>query len=118
MINKVVYEKFEKIAEDASDIILKNMDVCEKEYVHLQNEQLNSIKNIFVPISTASQMSMYTMREVLCELLCDEEKTEELVAESNEIILEAGHSLTVKKGNQRIEINDNGVVVFSSESGK
>jgi len=112
MIEKVVYEKFKEISEDASNMIVENMNVCKKEYAYLQNEQLeHGIKNILVPTSTAYQMSMYMMAEVLCELLCGEEKEDESSNESNEIILDAGQSLTIKKGEHRIEINDNGVVV-------
>lgn len=119
VIVDVIYEKADKWSKDTSEVLIDNIKNYGININELNNEQLEKyVYNTMVPISTVYQLCLYTMSSVLSELLCNEEKADESSNESNEIILDAGKSLTVINGNHRIEINDNGVVVFSSESGK
>lgn len=119
MIEDAVYGSFDKISKFTPEIVMENIKRNKDLIDEFEDARAGVASfDIMVSTATASHLFLNTIVNILCELLCDEEKADESSNESNEIILDAGKSLTVINGNHRIEINDNGVVVFNSESSK
>lgn len=78
MIENVVREKSQKVIEHTAEILLENVEKCIDNHKVFEDKNFaNQLTNIMIPVGTAYQIGVYTMIDVLCELLCEEEKTEE-----------------------------------------
>lgn len=73
MIENVVHEKAQKVTEHTAEILLENMDNCIDNHRVFEDKNFaNQLTNTMIPISTAYQISVLTMINVLCELFCEE----------------------------------------------
>ena len=76
-IEKAILDVAEKITENTSKLLGDNYINCSKIPDEIEDKDVGKyVSDVMVPISTAYQLSLYTMYNVLCELLCDEEERE------------------------------------------
>lgn len=73
MIENIVEKNAQKVTEYTAEILLENMENCIDKHRVFENKNFaNQLTNTMIPISTAYQISVLTMINVLCELLCEE----------------------------------------------
>lgn len=77
IIGEVISDVAKEMTKRTSEILLENYENCLNIPNDIEDKEVGSyLSNVMVPLSTAYQLSMYTMYNVLCELLLESKNKE------------------------------------------